>query len=74
MTLDQVLTGKKVRIVRSNAHGVLGQRLMDMGFYRGAVVEVLRNAPLIDPVEFVLDGSHVSLRHEEAYLLEVILL
>lgn len=72
MTLDEIRPGNVVRIHRSNAAGVVGQRLMDMGFFRGAVVEVLRNAPLVDPVEFVLDGAHVSLRHEEARLLEVV--
>lgn len=48
--------------------------LWTWAFIRGAIVKVLRNAPLVDPVEFVLEGSHVSLRHEEAHLLEVALL
>ena len=44
---------------------------MDLGFYPGARVRVVRNAPLVDPVEIELDGCHVSLRHEEADLVEV---
>lgn len=72
MTLDEVKPGNKVSIRKSHATGIIAQRLMDLGFFRGASVEVLRNAPLVDPVEFVLDGHHVSLRHEEAQLLEVV--
>lgn len=71
MTLDEVKPGQSAVIKKSVAQGVLAQRLMDLGFFRGAEVQVLRNAPLVDPVEFVLDGHHVSLRHEEARLLEV---
>lgn len=71
MTLDEVKPGQGTTIKKSLAQGVLAQRLMDLGFFRGAYVQVLRNAPLIDPVEFVLDGHHVSLRHEEARLLQV---
>jgi ferrous iron transport protein A len=44
---------------------------MDMGFHRGVEVEVIRNAPLVDPVEFLLDGQYVSLRHAEARNIEV---
>ena len=54
-----------------SATGALGQRLMDLGFYPGARVRVVRNAPLVDPVEIELDGCHVSLRREEADLVEV---
>lgn len=72
MTLDEIQPGGVVRIKRCYATGLVAQRMLDMGFFKGAVVEVLRNAPLVDPVEFVLDGAHVSLRHEEAKLLEVV--
>ena len=58
-------------MVPGDATGALGQRLMDLGFYPGARVRVVRNAPLVDPVEIELDGCHVSLRHEEADLVEV---
>jgi ferrous iron transport protein A len=53
------------------ADGPLGQRLMDLGFYPGARIEIVRNAPLVDPVELRLDGYHVSIRHSEAKHIEV---
>ncbi len=42
-----------------------------MGFVAGAEVEVIKYAPLKDPVEYLVKGYHVSLRHEEASTIEV---
>jgi len=39
---------------------------MEMGFVPGAEIFVEKYAPLKDPIEYVLKGYHVSLRHEEA--------
>jgi ferrous iron transport protein A len=46
--------------------GAFRRRLLDIGFRTGAVVTMVKQAPLADPVEYLLDGSHVSLRREEA--------
>jgi len=42
-----------------------------MGIYPGAVVEIVRNAPLEDPMEIKMDSSLISLRHVEAGFVEV---
>ncbi len=42
------------------------RRLLEMGFCNGARVEVIRRAPLGDPIEFRLRGYHLSLRDEQA--------
>ena len=42
------------------------RRLLEMGFCNGASVEVVRRAPLGDPIEFRLRGYHLSLRDEQA--------
>ncbi|MGH7176798.1 MAG: FeoA family protein [Tepidisphaeraceae bacterium] len=42
------------------------RRLLEMGFCNGACVEVLRRAPLGDPIEFRIRGYCVSLRDEQA--------
>ena len=42
------------------------RRLLEMGFCNGAAVEVVRRAPLGDPIEFRLRGYHLSLRDEQA--------
>jgi len=44
----------------------LRRRLLEMGFCNGAQVEVIRRAPLGDPIEFRLRGYHLSLRDEQA--------
>ncbi len=46
-------------------------RLRDMGFREGVVVEMVKQAPLADPIEFRVEGTHVSLRRTEAALVEV---
>jgi ferrous iron transport protein A len=71
MTLDEIRPGQECRIVRQNLGGATGQRLMDMGFMPGTKVEVIRNAPLVDPVDLLLRGYHVSIRHAEAKGVEV---
>lgn len=71
MTLNEMAPGAACVIRDMTAGGALGQRLMDLGFYPGASVRVVRNAPLVDPVEMELDGYHVSIRHDEARHVEV---
>jgi ferrous iron transport protein A len=71
MTLDKMKPGQECEIMDVIADGVLGQRLMDMGFIPGTRIHVIRNAPLIDPIEIEMKGYHISLRHSEAKGVEV---
>ncbi|MFA9393648.1 MAG: ferrous iron transport protein A [Halodesulfovibrio sp.] len=71
LTLDEISPGNECVMTGLTAEGALGQRLMDLGFFPGARVQVVRNAPLVDPIEIELDGYHVTLRHEEARTVEV---
>ena len=71
MTLNELEPGTACTMTDVTARGSLGQRLMDLGFYPGAEIEIVRNAPLVDPVELHLDGYHVSIRHNEAKHIEV---
>jgi len=69
--LDNEPVGMTVQVVRVMGDGAFRQRLLEMGFVRGAHVTVLKNAPLKDPVEYMIMGSHISLRHSEAAQIEV---
>ena len=69
--LDNEPVGTTVQVVRVMGDGAFRQRLLEMGFVRGAQVTVLKNAPLQDPVEYMIMGSHISLRHSEAAQVEV---
>ena len=71
MRLSELQTGEKGVIVKVLGHGSFRKRIVEMGFIRGQQVEVLLNAPLQDPVKYRLMNYEVSLRHEEAALVEV---
>ncbi len=64
--LNELKTGEKGVIERVMGTGRFRQRLMEMGFVPGTEILVKKFAPLKDPIEYVLKGYHVSLRHEEA--------
>lgn len=51
--------------------GFLVRRLSEMGFVPATEVEVVRRAPLSDPIEIRIRGYLVSLRREEAALIRV---
>lgn len=72
MKLSELNTGEKGVIVKVQGHGGFRKRLMEMGFVKGKSVEVLLNAPLQDPVKYKVMGYEVSLRHQEADMIEVV--
>lgn len=47
------------------------RRLLEMGFCNGAKVQVIRRAPLGDPIEFRLRGYHLSLRADQAMFVQI---
>ena len=72
MILSEVATGEKAVIVRVHGHGSFRKRLIEMGFIQGKEVRVVLNAPLRDPIEYEIIGYKVSLRREEAKLIDVV--
>ena len=65
-------TGSRGVIVKVQGHGGFRKRIIEMGFIKGKTIEVLLNAPLHDPVKYKLMGYEVSLRRQEAEMIEVI--
>ena len=53
-------------------HGGFRKRIVEMGFIKGKMVEVLLSAPLRDPVKYRIMGYEISLRREEASMIEII--
>ena len=53
-------------------HGGFRKRIVEMGFIHGKEIEVLLNAPLQDPVKYKIMGYEISLRHDEAQMIEVV--
>ena len=71
MKLSELKTGEQAVIVKVHGHGGFRKRIIEMGFIKGKAVEVLLNAPLQDPVKYKLMGYEVSLRRQEAEMIEV---
>lgn len=69
--LSDCTEGDTRTILRLKGNGRLKSRLIELGFRRGQEVEIVRYAPLKDPMEVFIAGSHISLRIEEAELIEV---
>jgi Fe2+ transport system protein FeoA len=65
MPLSELLPGARGVVRKVIAQGAIRQRLLEMGFIRGAELRVERLAPLGDPMELVIKGYHLSLRREE---------
>ena len=70
-TLTDIPTGSSCIISKVHGHGGFRHRIMEMGFIKGEKVDVIKNAPLMDPIEYSIMGSHVSLRRSEADKIEV---
>ena len=71
MRLDCLKQGQKCKIHKIHIKGKLMHKLLDMGFVNGACIEVVREAPLYDPMELKIHNYLVSLRKSEAKILEV---
>lgn len=71
MTLRDVKVGDTVKIVRIGGNGQVKRRVMDMGLTKGTEVAVRRIAPLGDPIELTVRGYELSIRKDEASVIEV---
>ena len=64
--LDRCRPGEGGRVVAVEGEGAVRQRLLEMGLVEGTEVEVIRAAPLGDPIEVELHSYLLSLRKAEA--------
>ena len=64
--LSEMKPGEKAQIERVAGDGAVKRRIRDMGVTTGSLVEVVRVAPLGDPMDVKIKGYHLSLRKEEA--------
>ena len=81
MRLADLKTGEKGIIIKVVGHGSFRKRIIEMGFIKGKEemgfikgkeVEVLLNAPLQDPVKYRVMGYEVSLRRNEAKMIQIV--
>ena len=71
MPLSQLAAGQSGRIEELTGEGGICHRLLEMGITRGTTVEVVRFAPLGDPIDIKIRGYHLSLRRHEAHIIHV---
>lgn len=72
MKLSELKNGETAVIVRLSGHGGFRKRIMDMGFVRGEKVKSVLDSPMHDPVKYHVMGYDVSLRRNEAAMIEVL--
>ena len=70
-TLKEIACGQTVKVKRLNGEGPIKRRIMDMGITKGVSVYVRKVAPLGDPIEVTVRGYELSLRKEDAQMIEV---
>jgi ferrous iron transport protein A len=71
MRLSEVHPGQAVEVVTIAGQSSFRRRLMELGLVPGTRVELLRVAPLGDPVELLVRGASLSIRKAEASVIEV---
>ena len=71
MTLDELKSGTEAEVVDVHLEGADLQRMLDMGFVEGTPLKVIRNAPLMDPLDISIRHMQVAVRRSEAKGVEV---
>lgn len=69
--LSQLAVGDAARVVAVEGGGSMAVRLLEMGLTPGTRVELIKRAPMGDPLEVQVRGYHVSLRRAEARLVRI---
>ena len=71
MTANDLLPGEKGVVSEILASGSIKQRLMDFGLIVGTQVEMVRSAPLDDPVQLRVRDTLLAMRRSEANMLVI---
>lgn len=71
-TLDRLALGEGAEVLGVGGPGGIAMRLLEMGFVPGTRVELVKTAPLGDPLELRIRGYHLSLRRAEAAHVRVV--
>ena len=69
--LKQVKVGQTCTVKRVHGEGALRRRIMDMGITKGVEIYVRKVAPLGDPIEITVRDYELSVRKNDAELIEV---
>jgi len=70
-SLDELVAGERAVIASLECPPVIARRLMELGLIPGTAIELVRRAPLGDPIEIAVRGVHLWLRSSEARRIDV---
>ena len=70
-TLREIKIGKRAKVLKLHGEGAIKRRIMDMGITKGVEICVRKVAPLGDPIELTVRGYELSIRKEDAEMIEV---
>lgn len=71
MHLGNLLAGEHASVLSIATQGTYRRKLLAIGLLPGTKFQVIRVAPLGDPIELRVRGSLISLRKDEANSIEV---
>jgi len=71
LTLKDLKIGRTGKILVVGGEGKLRRHFLDMGLIPGASINLVKFAPMGDPIEFRLHGYELTLRKEEAAYIEI---
>ena len=70
-TLREVKVGQATTVVKLHGEGAVRRRIMDMGITKGVEIYIRKVAPFGDPIEINVRGYELSLRAQDAKMIEV---
>lgn len=71
-TLRNAKIGETVTVKKLSGEGAVKRRIMDMGITKGTEVYIRKVAPLGDPIEVTVRGYELSLRKQDAEMIEIV--
>ncbi len=71
ITLNDSKIGNNYKVLKINGKGAVRRRIMDMGITKGAEFYVKKVAPLGDPVQITIRGYELTLRKQDAEIIEI---
>jgi len=70
-TLREAKIGETLTVIKLHGEGAVKRRIMDMGITKNVELKIRRVAPLGDPIEINVRGYELSIRKEDAEMIEV---
>ncbi len=70
-TLKDIKVKDTCKVLKLHGEGAVKRRIMDMGITKGVEIYVRKVAPLGDPMELNVRGYELSIRRNDAEMIEV---